>query len=90
MSHTHTQHTPGLIHFLIKLYADGKMSQALVTLKPGDAVEVSEQTGSFDAQQLARLQRIDMICGGTGKKTKKKGKKKKRKIKRKACNNPLK
>lgn len=57
--------TPGSVEFVIKLYPQGKMSQALSKLRVGDAMLMKGPRGRFAyARNMKRA--IGMVAGGTG------------------------
>lgn len=57
--------TRGYVDFVIKVYPEGKMTQAMDALKPGDTLEFKGPKGRFDFKNLVKSQ-IGMIAGGTG------------------------
>ncbi len=55
----------GYFELLIKIYADGKMSQYIDGLKKGDKVEIRGPIGRFK-YSINSYKRIGLIAGGTG------------------------
>ncbi|XP_019854312.1 PREDICTED: cytochrome b5 reductase 4-like [Amphimedon queenslandica] len=54
------------IKLMIKLYSDGAMSQYLSKLKKGDALTVSNPSGTFDANRLQSIKDSILIAAGSG------------------------
>ena len=56
----------GSLHFLIKTYPDGAVTQYLNDLKIGSSIMVSDTKGSFDRNILKRICHLVVIYAGTG------------------------
>ena len=55
----------GYVDFVIKVYPDGKMSQAMDKLEIGDSMEFKGPKGRFKFDDMVK-RKIGMIAGGTG------------------------
>jgi len=56
----------GYVDFVIKVYPEGKMSQAMDSLKVGETMEFKGPKGLFSMEQHGSASKIGMIAGGTG------------------------
>lgn len=56
----------GFVDFVVKIYPEGKMSQALDSLKPGDMMHFKGPKGRYSTSQYESRTKIGMIAGGTG------------------------
>ena len=54
-----------MIHFMIKLYPDGEMSQILSRLVIGDSILISDPCGDFKTS-LSNKKKVFMMSAGTG------------------------
>ena len=56
----------GFVDFVVKVYPDGKMSQSLDALKPGDVMHFKGPKGRYSMKEYRSKTKIGMIAGGTG------------------------
>jgi len=56
----------GFVDFVVKVYPDGKMSQSLDKLKPGETMEFKGPKGRYSMQDHGSKTHVGMIAGGTG------------------------
>lgn len=56
----------GYVDFVIKVYPEGKMSQAMDSLKVGETMEFKGPKGLFSMEKHGSASKIGMIAGGTG------------------------
>jgi cytochrome-b5 reductase len=56
----------GFVDFVIKVYPEGKMSQAMDALVPGDTMHFKGPKGRYSVEQYESKTKIGMIAGGTG------------------------
>uniref|UniRef100_A0A0B6ZU98 Cytochrome b5 reductase 4 n=1 Tax=Arion vulgaris TaxID=1028688 RepID=A0A0B6ZU98_9EUPU len=55
-----------MIYLMIKQYKGGVISPWVVSLKPGDKVQMSNYDGNFDLQRLNKTSHLVMFASGTG------------------------
>lgn len=55
----------GFVDFVIKVYPEGKMTQAMDALVPGDTMDFKGPKGRFEYSEMVKS-KIGMIAGGTG------------------------
>ena len=54
------------LHFLIKTYPDGAVTQYLNKLKVGSTILVSDTQGTFDRSILQHIRHLVVVYAGTG------------------------